>query len=146
MLHTQMGRSGWDPFAEMRRLQSEMNRWFDNAGTFPAARGYPPVNLWLGDNSVVMTAELPGLSADDVDLSVREDTLTVSGKREEAPESDNAGWLRRERRHGSFSRTVELPFRVDPDRVQARFENGLLEIEMQRPDEDRPRKIAINGG
>ena len=135
---TQIGRTGRDSFAEMRQLQTEMNRLFDNAGVFPAVQVYPPVNLWIGDSSVVVTAELPGLSAEDVDLTMR-------GERRQAEEAEHAGWHRRERPYGTFSRTIGLPFRVDPDRVQAKFENGVLEVEMQRPEADRPRKIAING-
>lgn len=145
MLYSQFGRTGWDPFAEMRRLQSEMNQLFGDSLAFPAVRGYPPVNLWVGDSSVVVTAELPGLSAEDVDLSVREDALTIRGERKLPEGTEDAGWHRRERPQGPFSRTVSLPFRVDPDKVTARFENGLLEIEMQQPESDRPRKIAING-
>ena len=142
---TQTGRTGWNPFAEMRQLQANMNRLFDNAGAFPAAQAYPPVNFWIGDNSVVVTAELPGLSAKDVDLTIREDTLTISGERRQAEGAEHAGWHRRERLHGIFSRAIGLPFRVDPDQVQAKFDNGVLEVEMQRPKADRPRKIAING-
>lgn len=146
MLLSQMGRTGWDPFAEVRRLQSEMNRLFDGTGAFPAAQAYPPINLWIGEGSVVVTAELPGPSAEDIDLTIREDTLTVRGERHQAPEAEGADWHRRERPLGAFTRTVALPFRVDPDQVQARFENGLLEVEMQRPEADRPRKIRINSG
>jgi len=142
---TQIGRTGRDSFAEMRQLQTEMNRLFDNAGVFPAVQVYPPVNLWIGDSSVVVTAELPGLSAEDVDLTIREDVLTMRGERRQAEEAEHAGWHRRERPYGTFSRTIGLPFRVDPDQVQAKFENGVLEVEMQRPEADRPRKIAING-
>lgn len=143
MFFAQMGRTDWDPFAEMRRLQAEMNQLFDNTSTLSPARVYPPVNLWLGDNSVAVTAELPGVSADDVDLTIREDTLTIRGERR--PIDEQVGWHRRERPCGTFSRTVGLPFRVDPDQVQARFKNGVLEVELQRPEADRPRKITING-
>lgn len=145
MLLSQMGRSGWDPFAEMRRLQSEMNRMFDNADTLPASQVFPPVNFWLGDNSVVVTAELPGMSAEAVDLTVREDMLTISGARNAAENSQNINWHRRERPYGTFSRSIRLPFRVDSERVQARFINGVLEVEMQRPEADQPRKISIKG-
>jgi HSP20 family protein len=122
-----------------------MNRVFDNASPYPATDAYPSVNLWLGDNSVVVTAELAGLSAEDVDLTIRQDTLTIRGQRGKIKDADKVGWHRRERPYGEFSRTIVLPFRVDPDRVDARFDNGVLEIEMQRPEADRPRKIAING-
>jgi HSP20 family protein len=144
MLLTQMGRTGWDPFADLRQLQAQMNRLFEAPG-IATARGYPPVNLWLGDNSVVVTAELPGLSADDVELTVRQDTLVIRGQRPEDADAEGADWHRRERPRGAFSRVIGLPFRVDPDRIQARFQNGVLEVEMQRPEADRPRRIAING-
>lgn len=144
MLLSQMGYTGWDPLAEMRRLQADMNRTFDRTSRDPATRVYPPVNLWLGDDSVVVTAELPGLTPDEVELTVRDDTLTIDGERPPTEATEQAGWHRRERPYGAFSRTVGLPFRVDAGRVRARFENGLLEVEMQRPEADRPRKIAIN--
>ncbi len=67
---------------------------------------------------------------------MREDTLTIQGKREPQVEDENAVWHRRERAYGSFSRTVQLPFRVDPDQVQARFSNGVLGIELRRPEAD----------
>lgn len=137
---------GWDPFAEMRRLQADMNRLFDGTTTTSqrAQRVYPPVNLWLGDNSVVVTAELPGLSGDDIQLTVQDDTLTIEGERRLAGNDNQLAWHRRERATGSFARTVQLPFRVDADLVKAHFTNGVLEVEMQRPEEDRPRKIAVN--
>jgi HSP20 family protein len=133
----------FDPFLEMRRLQSEMNRLLSGAG--PAgAQQFPPINLWLGENSVVVTAELPGVSPDAVDLTVRENTLTLQGQREPKAEDADAAWHRRERSSGSFSRTVQLPFHADPDQVRARFINGVLEIELQRPEADRPKKIRIS--
>jgi HSP20 family protein len=144
MLLTQTGGFGWDPFSEMRRLQGDMNRLFEGYHGPAAARGYPPVNLWVGDNSLVVTTELPGLGRDDVDLTLGEDTLTIQGERKLQANDKQIAWHRRERGHGVFSRTVELPFRIDPEKVAARFHNGLLEIEMPRPKADLPRKIKIS--
>jgi HSP20 family protein len=76
-------------------------------------------------------------------LSLQEDVLTLAGKREPKLQEQNPNWQRRERAYGTFSRTVQLPFRVDPDKVQARFNNGILEIELQRLEADRPKKIEI---
>jgi HSP20 family protein len=132
---------GFDPFAELRRMQGEMNRLFSGMGA-AVTREFPPVNLWLGDNSVVITAELPGVGRDDISINLLEDVLTLAGERRPRDEG-NAQWHRRERVYGSFSRTIQLPFRVDPNAVQARFDNGILEIELQRPHEDRPKKIEI---
>lgn len=142
MLFAPTSRLGWDPLAEMRRMQNQMNQLFADFETRPDTGTFPPINIWTGDGSVVVTAELPGLAESDIDLAVREDTLTIQGKREPAG-AENAAWHRRERVHGAFSRTVELPFRIDPDKVQARFSHGILEIELQRPEADKPKRIRI---
>lgn len=131
-----------DPFVELRRMQNEMSRLFSGFST-TASRDFPPINIWLGENSVVVAAELPGVTRDDVNLSLQEDVLTLGGKREPKPEQQNVSWQRRERAYGSFSRAVQLPFRVDPDKVQARFNNGILEVELERLEADRPKKIEI---
>jgi HSP20 family protein len=92
---------------------------------------------------VVVTAELPGVTRDDVNISLEEDVLTIAGKREPKAQEQNVNWQRRELAYGTFSRAIQLPFRVDPDKVQARFNNGILEIELQRLEADRPKKIEI---
>ncbi|TCR68204.1 Hsp20/alpha crystallin family protein [Bosea sp. BK604] len=143
MLLSDFGRFGFDPFLEMRRMQEEMNQRLAGLSA-GAGREFPPINLWIGGDSVAVTAELPGIVPEDVDLTVRENTLTLQGTREPRTEDEKSVWHRRERAYGSFSRTVQLPFRVDPERVETRFANGLLEIELHRPEADRPKKIQIN--
>jgi HSP20 family protein len=133
---------GFDPFAELRRMQSQMDQLFSRMGA-AVTREFPPVNLWLGDNSVVVTAELPGVGRNEVSVNLQEDVLTLEGERRPPQEEGNARWHRRERGYGSFSRTIQLPFRVDPNNAQSRFTNGILEIELYRPQEDRPKKIEI---
>jgi len=140
MALSEFPRLGFDPFAELRRMQGEMNRLF--SGYAPATRDFPPINIWLGDNSVVVTSELPGITRDDVTLNLQEDVLTLEGTRR-PPQEENVNWQRRERAYGTFSRAVQLPFRVDSDKVQARFNNGILEIELERLEADRPKKIEI---
>lgn len=139
MMLSEFGRFGFDPLAEVRRMQAEMNRLFEQVA--PAA--FPPVNLWAGENSVVVTAALPGVAPEDVDVAVQEDVLVLKGKREPQPMGEGVAWHLREREYGTFSRVIALPFRVDADRVRARFSNGILEVELERPEEDRPRKIQI---
>lgn len=140
-------RFGGDPFAEMRRLQADMNRMFSEwggAGPAGAAReDFPPVNVWVGEHSVVVTAQLPGFAEDDLDLTVRDDSLTLRGSRKPPELGETSAWHRRERAYGEFARVVELPLRVDPQRVEARFANGVLTVELHRPEADRPRKIRI---
>ena len=90
-----------------------------------------------------MTAELPGVTRDDVTLNLQDDVLTLEGKREPRHQQEGGNWQRRERSYGSFSRAVQLPFRIDPDKVQAQFNNGVLEVELVRLEADRPKKIEI---
>jgi HSP20 family protein len=141
MALSEFPRLGFDPFVELRQMQSEMNRLF--SGFAPAARDFPPINIWLGDNSVVVTSELPGVTRDDVTISLQEDVLTLGGARQPKPEQQDVNWQRRERAYGTFSRAIQLPFRVEPEKVQARFNNGILEIELERLEADRPKKIEI---
>lgn len=135
-------RLGLDPFLDLRRMQSEMNRLFSGFSAV-AAREFPPINIWLGENSVVVTAELPGVTREDVNISLQDEVLTLEGARQPQLREQDVKWHRRERAYGSFARTVQLPFRVDPEKVQARYANGILEIELERLEADRPKKIQI---
>ena len=135
-------RAGFDPFGELRRLQHPLDRWFGQR-PLAAAAGFPAVNLWAGADSVAITAELPGVDPADVELSVKDDVLTLRGSRRASTDDGEVAWHRRERSHGQFQRLVQLPFRVDPDRVEARFADGVLEVDLQRPEADKPRRIEI---
>ena len=133
---------GLDPFLELRRMQSEMNRLFSGFSA-AAGRDFPPINIWLGENSAVVTAELPGVKPGDVNISLQDEVLTLEGSRQPQLREPEVKWHRRERAYGNFTRTVQLPFRVDPDKVQAHYTNGVLEIELERIEADRPKKIQI---
>lgn len=132
-----------DPFADMHRMQAAMNRLFDGARTFSRSAAYPPVNFWAGQDSIVMTAELPGLTEQGIELTVKDTMLSIRGTYPEAKTDETVVWHRHERLDGTFLRSVELPFRVNPDHIDARFENGVLTVEMQRPENDKPKRIAI---
>lgn len=132
-----------DPFADMRRLQSEMNRLFTWSRALGPSASYPPVNFWAGQDSIVMTIELPGLTEQDIELTVKDTMLSIRGTYPDSEKGDNIVWHRRERVDGTFLRSVELPFRINPDQIEARFENGVLTVEMQRPEDDKPKRIAI---
>jgi HSP20 family protein len=143
MALSEFPRLGFDPFVELRRMQSEINPVF--SGFTPTSREFPPINIWLGENSVVVTSELPGVTPSDVTINLQEDVLTLEGARHPTQQQD-ADWQRRERNYGNFSRVVQLPFLVDADKVQARFHYGILEIELRRLEADRPKKIEIRAG
>lgn len=132
-----------DPFADMRRMQSAMNRFFDGNRTPGRSATYPPVNFWAAEDSIVMTTELPGLTEKDIELTVKDTMLSLRATYPETETADDMVWHRRERAGASFLRSIELPFRVDPDRIEARFQDGVLTVEMQRPEHEKPRRIEI---
>jgi HSP20 family protein len=143
----------WEPFQELRRemqrLQREMDRLFGRwtwelpsaAAWLPAA--YPALNLWEDDETLYVEAELPGVNMEDLDITVTgANELTIKGNRK-CPAPDKVEWHRRERAFGAFERTVELPVSVDPNKVEARLENGVLTIRLGKSAEARPRKILV---
>ena len=134
---------GTDPFRELRRLQDEMDRLTSTFGGPTAAAGFPAVNVYAGQDGIVVVAELPGVEKDDLEVQAHRDTLTLRGTRRPAVQREEA-YHRRERRSGSFTRTIQLPYRVDPDRIAAQLENGVLRLNLPRPEEDKPRRIAIS--
>ncbi|MFC3101694.1 Hsp20/alpha crystallin family protein [Altererythrobacter lauratis] len=127
-----------DPFAVMRRLSDSLDRM-----TARATSPFPPVNIWQNGEAAAITAELPGVEPGDIDIEVKDNILTLSGERKAPEHPEGASWHRRERAFGRFTRAIRLPFRLDPEKVEARFANGVLRIAVARPDEDKPRRIAI---
>ena len=104
---------------------------------------FPAIEVWTGAEGIRMEAQVPGIDPDDLELTVVGDTLTIRGSRSRSGENDGETPHRRERESGKFARTIQLPFAVDGNRVQARFENGWLHIELPRSEKDLPRKITV---
>ena len=132
-----------EPLAALHRIQEEINRAFGDQNWSPSAE-FPPINIWRGLEGIIVTAEIPGVSLDAVDLAVHQNTLTIKGRREPEAREPEAGFHRRERVFGPFSRTIPLPFNVDPEQVKATAQNGILTVELPRPESDKPRKIKIS--
>jgi HSP20 family protein len=131
-------------FRDMMRLQNEMNHMFNFAGFEQMQSScFPLVNVWSNDEKMVVTAELPGINVDQIDLSVVGDTLTLSGDRPEEKVEDSAEYHRQERAGGKFSRSIELTYPVETDKVSASFEKGILTVTLPRAEEDKPRKITV---
>lgn len=136
----------WNPWMELDRMQAEMERLFDRTlGRLndSYAPGFPAVNLWSGEDEVVITAELPGVRPEEIDISVVDDTVTIAGSRSEEKAPEGAVFRHRERGHGRFSRSFRLPFRIDASDVDARYVNGVLELTLRQASEDRPRKVPV---
>lgn len=129
---------------EMDRMQREMSRLMGRS-RLAAAPAFPATNIWSGQDGAMITAEVPGVEPDDLDISIVNDTITLSGSRNMVELAEGERFHRRERGYGQFNRTLQLPFRIDPDNVQATFRNGTLYISVPRAEEDRPRKITVKG-
>ena len=135
------------PFAELDAVRREMGglmRSVDRAARTAGGDGnVPPFNVYEADDAVVLTAELPGLDPEKVEVSVRADEVTVSGEwpASEAPEQGH--WLRRERPKGTFSRTVRLPFTPPVDGAAAEFARGVLTLTLNKPAETQPRRVSV---
>ncbi len=134
-----------NPWREMTRLQREMNRLFSEvAGSGSSvAPGYPAMNVWTNEKGAVVTAELPGVNPDDIDISVVGNTLTLSGGRQPDELKEGEKYHRRERGYGKFTRSLQLPFDVNAGKVDASFSKGVLHISLPRVEEQKPKKITV---
>lgn len=144
MFLTDLSRMGWmtDPWREMDRLDREMRRLFSGQ-MMPFTRGYPAINVWTGEDDMIVTSEIAGIDPEKIDIAVEDTVLTISGSRSSEELKENESYHRQERPYGDFKRTVHLPFRVDANAVDARYEKGVLTVRLPRREEDKPRKIEI---
>jgi HSP20 family protein len=134
-------------FDDFRRVEDEMDalfgRWPWPAGIRSVARGtYPPINVGATPEQVDVYLFAAGLEPKTLDISMQENLLTVSGERK-APVEQNVDYYRKERFDGAFRRVISLPENVDPDRVDARYRDGVLQIHVQRRAAARPRQIEV---
>jgi HSP20 family protein len=140
----------WDPGREVDSLQSEVNRLFDTFfGGRPAngvRRWVPPMDLVETDDHLVLKADLPGLDSDDVNIEVKDGVLTVSGERKTEHEARADGFYRVERAFGGFSRSMSLPQQVDAEQISAKFDKGVLEVRIPKPEERKPHRVEIGSG
>jgi HSP20 family protein len=120
-----------------------MNRLFDGYESGTAMSRFPALNVWGNGENVIVTAELPGLEIEDLDISVLSNQLTIKGDRKGDKPADDAVSHRCERPVGEFVRTVRLPFAVENDQVTAKYENGVLTVVMPRHESTRPKRIEI---
>jgi HSP20 family protein len=140
----------WDPFRDLVGIQDELNRLFGRTFTGgesmrPSATGawMPAMDVFERDDAIVAKLELPGIEPNDVEVAVEDATLTVSGTREFASETNEENYHRVERRYGSFSRSIALPQTADVEKVSARFDKGVLTIEVPKSERAKPKKIEI---
>ncbi len=140
----------WDPFNDLVSIQDELNRLFGRTftGTWPVHRSVrgswmPALDVFETEDRVVAKMDLPGIDPNDVEVSVEDSTLTVSGKRELSSEVKEDDYHRIERRFGSFTRSIVLPQTADAEKVEAAFDKGVLTIEVGKTQKAKPKKIQV---
>lgn len=142
-------RTAWNPLREMNRLRHELDQ-MTNGEWWPNVRrtaAFPAVNALESQSGLVLTAELPGIDASQLDVHVDEDSVTIAGQRTAQPTgATEESYVRRERWFQPFRRTVELPFEVDPEKSEAVYEKGLLTLKLLRKAEPEPKKLTIKAG
>ncbi len=136
------------PLAELAGLHNEMSRLmnglFEGNGQ-PAQSWVPAVDVWETEKDLVYAFDLPGIPEDKVNVEYEDGALTVSAEREQAREVQGDRFYRTERRFGTFSRTIALPQGIGDDAITAKFEHGVLELRIAKPEQKKPRRIQIGG-
>ena len=140
------------PFGEMLSLRNAMDRLFDETFWRPTwgARGLEewqlPLDVQTTADALIVKAALPGIRPDDVDITIDGTTLTIQGRLNEEREEDEQGYLVREIRRGSFSRSVALTSDLKTDEAKASFENGIVTLTIPKAEQAKPRRIPIGSG
>lgn len=135
------------PFDEMEHMRRQMDRLFNNlSGTAYQRAGagvFPLINLSEGKESFYIRAELPGVTADDLDIQATANTVSISGERKMPGEEEGAKYHRREREAGKFSRMIGLPSDIDANKVEANLTNGILTVVVPKAESAKPRQISV---
>jgi HSP20 family protein len=149
----QMAVIRWEPARELQAIQQEMNRLFGSA--YPQGNGsngsnvsrwIPPMDVAEDEEHFVVRADLPGVEEGDVNVELEDNVLTISGERKSDIEERKEGYHRIERAYGTFSRSLTLPEGIDPEGIRASFNKGVLDVRIPKPEQRKPRKVAIDVG
>ncbi|MGE5263636.1 MAG: Hsp20/alpha crystallin family protein [Acidobacteriota bacterium] len=139
----------WDPGNDMISLRDMMDRLFEDSfvrtrsGSMLARTGDLAVDLFETKDDVVVTATLPGVKPEDVELTITGETLSIRGETKEEKETKDENYIRRERRYGSFSRSIQLPAGLQTDKAEASFENGVLTLKLPKSEQVKPKSIKV---
>jgi HSP20 family protein len=142
----------WDPFKDLEAIQNEMNRLFDSSlvrwgdkdrGLLEGAWS-PAVDIFDSKDNVMVKADIPGMTKDEIELSVYGVTLLIKGRKKQEKESEDKGYVRTERFYGAFNRAVRLPAAVDASKVDAKYKNGVLELILPKKEESKAKQIKID--
>ena len=141
----------WDPFREMSALQERMNRLFSDVRAQAPVRGeeivqgawIPAVDIFETNEAIVLKAELPGITAQDISVEVKDNTLTLKGEKKFEKEVKEENYHRVERSYGSFQRAFTLPGTIHQEKVKAKFKDGILEIILPKVEEAKPKQVKV---
>ena len=141
----------WSPMRETATVHNRVNRmfndmlpstWLDEEMHF--SNWHPAVDIYDQDDRVVIKAELPGVDKKDIHVDLKDRVLTLKGERSHENEVKEEKFYRKERVYGKFERAFTLPAGLDPEKINADFKDGVLKIEIPKPEEEKPRKIAVH--
>jgi len=142
----------WDPFRDVSALQDRINRIFNES--FGRSRDFedevslydwrPPVDIYETGEGIVLKIELPGVNKDDVSVEVKDNVLTIKGERLLDPAIKDESYYRKERSFGKFNRSFSLQELIKPDLIKASFKDGVLTVEIPRPEEEKPKQVTVN--
>jgi HSP20 family protein len=140
----------WRPRRELLSLGESVDRFFDDwfvgprtLWPMPILSSVFPVDVYREDGSLVVKAEVPGVTSDELDISVKDNVLTISGESRAEEEVEEENYVRRERRYGSFSRSLALPVEAEGDKAEAAFEDGVLTVTIPIAEEPQPEAVKI---
>ena len=143
----------WDPFRDLATLQDQVDRLFQDSGlgrvcsnfgeAFEGTAWSPAVDILETDSNLILRADLPGVDPKDVDVQLENGTLTLRGERKFESDVKEDNFRRVERVYGSFVRSFTLPRTLDPDKVEAQYRNGVLEVKLPKRPEAKPKQIKV---
>ena len=142
----------WNPMTEMATLHNRINRLFDGS-FFPTlsldedmslGSWRPVVDIYEDEEMIVVKAELPGVDKEDIKVDLKDGILTLGGERSHEKEVKEEHYYRKERAFGRFHRSFAVPAEIDPDKIKAEFKDGVLKVEIPKPEEQKPKKIAVH--
>jgi len=142
----------WDPWAELSTIQRDLSELFARAGDVPGRthRGdrswVPAIDMFRDEGSFVVRVDVAGVKPEDVDVEVHDGVLTIKGERKFESKYDQDQQLRIERHYGRFERQIALPEGVEPDKVEANYTDGVLEVRVPQPVALAPHKVQVQGG
>ncbi|MCX8124730.1 MAG: Hsp20/alpha crystallin family protein [Spirochaetes bacterium] len=132
----------FDLLDDVLALRDMVDRFFDEVSTTRRRVEYPYINVYEKDDDIIVRAIAPGVSSSDVNVQLADNTLTIEMNRKE--DYADKPYLRKEREFGTYKKSIKLPYYVDPDKVEASMQNGILTIKLTKHESVKPRKITIN--